>query len=111
MSFFIRFIKTYVLVLAVVMNFAYANDTKSPPAAATPAAQWVKAEIRKIDIENNKITLRHEPLTELNMGAMTMVFRVDDASLLKGLAVGDRIKFIPVSRAGQLLVLSIQKDE
>ncbi|MCE2871787.1 MAG: copper-binding protein [Oxalobacteraceae bacterium] len=111
MSFFVRFIQASVLVQAVVMNFAYANDTKAPPVAATPAAQWVKAEIRKIDIENNKITLRHEPLTELNMGAMTMVFRVDDGSLLKGLAVGDRIKFIPVNRAGQLLVISIQKDE
>lgn len=111
MSFFIRFIKTSVLVQAVVMNFAYANDTKPLPDVATSAAQWVKAEVRKIDIDNNKITLRHEPLTELNMGAMTMVFRVDDGSLLKGLTAGDRIKFIPVNRAGQLLIISIQKDE
>jgi Cu/Ag efflux protein CusF len=44
------------------------------------------------------------------MGAMTMVFRIDDASVLKRFAVGDRVKFIPESRAGQLFVTSIEKE-
>ena len=45
------------------------------------------------------------------MGAMTMVFRVDDAALLKRFAVGDRVKFIPDSRAGQLFVTLMEKDD
>jgi Cu/Ag efflux protein CusF len=45
------------------------------------------------------------------MGAMTMVFRVDDVALLKRFAVGDRVKFIPDSRAGQLFVTDMKKDD
>jgi Cu/Ag efflux protein CusF len=45
------------------------------------------------------------------MGAMTMVFRVDDKALLKQFAVGDRVKFIPDSRAGQLFVTEMKKDD
>lgn len=113
MNFFIRQLKTFFVIQAVVLNFAFAADTQSTPAPVDSASsmQWVRAEIRKIDPENSKVTLRHEALTQLSMGAMTMVFRVDDAALLKQFAVGDRVKFIPDSRAGQLFVTDMKKDD
>ncbi len=112
MKLLVRYLMALVLLQAVAFNVVYAADTPSSQASAerARAMQWVRAEIRKIDTENSKITLRHEPLIELNMGAMTMVFRVDDASMLRGFAVGDRVKFIPESRAGQLFVNLMEKD-
>ena len=112
MKLLVRYLLALVLLQAVVVNGTYAADTPSPQPSAESARamRWVRAEIRKIDAENSKVTLRHEPLTELNMGAMTMVFRVDDATMLRGFAVGDRVKFIPESRAGQLFVNFMEKD-
>ena len=113
MNYFFRLSMAFLLIQALVLSFAFAADTSSTPVAADSALskQWVRAEIRKIDPENSKVTLRHEALTQLSMGAMTMVFRVDDAALLKRFAVGDRVKFIPDSRAGQLFVTVMEKDE
>jgi len=113
MKFLVRFLAAIVVAPTLVLNFAFAADTQSTPAPADNARStlWVRAEIRKIDPENNKVTLRHEPLTQLSMGAMTMVFRVDDPTLLQHFAVGDRVKFIPDSRAGQLFVTVMEKDE
>jgi Cu(I)/Ag(I) efflux system protein CusF len=112
MKLLVHYLLTLVLVQAVVVNGTYAADTPSPQPSAenARAMKWVRAEIRKIDAENSKVTLRHEPLTELNMGAMTMVFRVDDATMLRGFAMGDRVKFVPESRAGQLFVNFMEKD-
>ena len=85
MKFLVRFLAAIVVAPTLVLNFAFAADTQSTPAPADNARStlWVRAEIRKIDPENNKVTLRHEPLTQLSMGAMTMVFRVDDPTLLQ----------------------------
>ena len=107
-----RYLLAMVLVQSTLLNVTMAADTPSSqsPLEINRSEQWVRAEIRKIDSENSKVTLRHEPLTELNMGAMTMVFRIDDASVLKRFAVGDRVKFIPESRAGQLFVTLIEKE-
>jgi Cu/Ag efflux protein CusF len=113
MKFLVSYLTAIMLSSTVVFNFAFAADTQPTPVAADSARsmQWVRAEIRKIDPENSKVTLRHEALTQLSMGAMTMVFRVDDAALLKQFAVGDRVKFIPDSRAGQLFVTDMKKDD
>lgn len=112
MNLLVRCLTAALVMQAVAFNGANAADTPSSQRSAESARAmpWVRAEIRKIDTENSKVTLRHEALTELNMGAMTMVFRVDDASMLRGFAVGDRVKFIPESRAGQLFVNFMEKD-
>lgn len=62
--------------------------------SAASYAQTGKAdgEVRKVDKETGKITLRHGPIEgELDMPAMSMVFQVKDASLLDTLKVGDRV--------------------
>jgi Cu/Ag efflux protein CusF len=113
MKYLVRYLAAITLAPILVVNIACAADTSSTPVAADSARsmQWVRAEIRKIDAENSKVTLRHEALTQLSMGAMTMVFRVDNPGLLQGFAVGDRVKFIPDSRAGQIFVTDMKKDE
>ena len=79
--------------------------------ANVQAAEKVNAEIRKIDAENGKVTLKHEVLTQFNMAAMTMVFRVDDPSLLQSFSVGDKVRFVPVKKNGQFFVQSMEKAD
>ncbi len=74
------------------------------------AENWVKAEVKAIDLEQVKITLKHEPLTEFDMPAMTMVFRVTDPTKLAGVAEGDKIEFVAGNENGQMIVKDLKKE-
>ena len=90
---------------------AHHEGEHAAPADSPATGAKVNAEIRKIDLENGKVTLKHEALTEFNMGAMTMVFRVEDPSLLKSFSVGDRVRFVPAKKNGQFVVSAMEKAE
>jgi Cu(I)/Ag(I) efflux system protein CusF len=60
------------------------------PALASPLSE---GEIRKVDKGAKKITIKHGPLVNLDMPAMTMVFQVKDPAILEKLKAGDRVKF------------------
>jgi len=78
--------------------------------AAPARAQTVSGEVRKIDEATGKITLKHGPIKTLDMDeGMTMVFRVQDISVLKQLKVGDKVKFDADRVDGQITVTKIQK--
>ena len=51
----------------------------------------VEAEVRRIDQNAGRISLRHGDIPNLDMPPMTMVFQVEDKALLEGVAVGDRV--------------------
>lgn len=72
-------------------------------------AQSVDGQVTKIDEAQQKITLRHGPIKNLDMSNMTMVFRVQDAAMLKKVKVGDRVKFEADRVDGQLTVTKIEK--
>jgi len=50
--------------------------------AQAPARDMAEAEVRKVDKDAKKITLKHGPIKNLDMPPMTMVFQVKDAALL-----------------------------
>jgi len=61
-----------------------ATVTEAPATAASPAAATATltdGDVRKVDLEQGKITLKHGPLENLGMPGMTMVFRIDAATL------------------------------
>jgi Cu(I)/Ag(I) efflux system periplasmic protein CusF len=71
-----------------------------------------EAEIRKIDLAAKKITLKHGPIKNLDMPAMTMVFQVKDAAVLEKLAqlsAGDKILFTAEEQQGALVVTGAEK--
>jgi Cu(I)/Ag(I) efflux system protein CusF len=69
-----------------------------------------EGEIRKVDPETGKITLRHGPIEgELEMPAMSMVFQVRDASLLNTLKVGDRVVATISKENGIFYIQSAEK--
>lgn len=67
--------------------------------------------VRKIDMKNAKITIRHGEIVNLDMPPMSMVFTVKDASLLKGVAKGDKVKFVAMEEGGKLFVTDIQSAD
>lgn len=76
--------------------------------AAAPA-QLVDGEVKKVDADAGKLTIRHGEMKHLGMPAMTMVFRTKDASMLGQVKAGDKIKFVAEKINGALTVTQIQK--
>jgi Cu/Ag efflux protein CusF len=81
--------------------------------AAIAQDAMVTGEVKKIDQSTGKISLKHGPIKKLDMEdeGMTMVFRVRDLSLLKGLKVGDKVKFDADRVDGQITVTRMQKTK
>jgi len=64
------------------------------------ATELTPGEVRKIDREARKITLRHGEIRNLDMPPMTMVFQVRDEALLERVKVGDKVIFTAEKNAG-----------
>lgn len=75
----------------------------APAAAKTPSAMS-EGEVRKVDMDAKKITLKHGPITNLDMPAMTMVFQVKDPVMLKSVKAGDKVKFTAEKSGGSYIV-------
>ncbi|MBR2691662.1 MAG: copper-binding protein [Aquamicrobium sp.] len=69
----------------------------------------VDGQVTKIDQAQGKITLKHGPITNLDMDAMTMVFVAADPAALKTVKVGDKVKFEADRVNGRLTVTRIEK--
>ena len=113
-------IKTLTAAFAIAAATAFAGTAfagdKGPDAAkAEPMksmtiaeADMTNAEVRKVDKDAKKITLKHEAIKNLDMPGMTMVFQVKDAALLDKAQAGDKIKFKAISEGGAIVVTDIQ---
>ena len=77
-------------------------------ASAAPTAALTEGEVKKVDQESSKVTLKHGEIKHLDMPGMTMVFTVRDKGLLATVKPGDKIKFMAVSEGGKLIVTDIQ---
>ncbi len=66
---------------------------KIAAAAITNDSDMTAGEIRKVDKETKKITIKHAEIKNLEMPAMTMVFQVKEAALLDKVQAGDKVKF------------------
>lgn len=73
-----------------------------------PAASMTEGEVKKIDLEAGKVTIKHGPITHMDMPGMTMVFIAKDKAALDKLKTGDKIKFKASSENGKLTASEIQ---
>lgn len=81
----------------------------APAAQASPqAAALTDGEVRKIDKDAGKLTIRHGEIKHLDMPPMTMVFVARDKALLDTVKVGDKIRFMVIDDNGKLVVTDIQ---
>lgn len=79
--------------------------------AALPAAAdgFVRGVIEEITTEPQRLTIAHEPIPNLDMEAMTMVFRIADPAMLDGLSVGQTIEFEASRVNGRLTVTALRQ--
>ncbi len=82
------------------------NDAKTKMPIAT--ADMVDGEIRKVDMDAKKITIKHGEIKNLDMPGMTMVFQVKDAAMLKKVKAGDKVRFTAEKAGGAIIVTNIE---
>lgn len=95
---------------AVAQQKADDHSAHHPAAtsAATPSAGLADGEVRKIDKEAAKLTLKHGEIKHLDMPPMTMVFLVKEPALLDKVKVGDKVKFRAEKTATGYVVTGIE---
>lgn len=85
-------------------SFAHAQQ-----ASATAAqTEMSDGEIKKVDKEAGKLTIKHGELKNLGMSSMTMVFKVQDPAMLDKVRQGDKVRFVADKVGGALTVTSIE---
>jgi Cu(I)/Ag(I) efflux system protein CusF len=77
-------------------------------AVAQNSADMATGEIRKIDKEAGKVTIRHGTIKSIDMPPMTMVFVVKNPALLDTLKQGDKVNFDVIQEDGKLVVTDLQ---
>ena len=107
-------------VLSASLSFSALAQTAAQNTAAAPTSEGVvakkmdpkdmsEAEVRKIDKDAKKVTLKHGPIKNLEMPGMTMVFQVKDATLFDKLVVGEKILFTAEQQQGAYVVTGAEK--
>jgi len=85
------------LLAALVLGAMFSSQALAGSHAVAPAkvadAAFSEAEVRKVDKDAGKITLKHGPIANLDMPAMSMVFRARDPAMLDKVKAGDKVRF------------------
>jgi uncharacterized cupredoxin-like copper-binding protein len=69
--------------------------------------EYTTGTIKKVDAKAGKVTIIHGPLVKLDMPAMTMVFRADEA-MIDSMSEGQEIEFVADRIEGKLTVTEIK---
>jgi Cu/Ag efflux protein CusF len=89
-----------------------AVDATSPPIVleetAAPGSAMTDGEVKKVDKDAGKLTIKHGPLRNLDMPSMTMVFRVKDPTMLDQVKEGDKIRFVADRVNGAITVVELK---
>ena len=87
-------------------SFAQATMDHSKMDMASPS--MTDGEVKKVDLEAGKVTIKHGHIMHMDMPGMTMVFTAKDKALLDQVKVGDKIRFMVSHEDGKMLVTDIQ---
>lgn len=96
--------------MKTLTRFIHAAILAAGTAAATGAFAQAMAdgEVRKVDKDNRKVTLKHGEIKSLDMPPMTMVFQVNDPAMLDKVKPGDKVQFSVVKDGTKLTVTEIK---
>lgn len=99
-----------VLLAGAFVAPAYAEEAHHKPGTtlSQAGASLSDGEIRKVDKDAKKITIKHGPLANLDMPPMTMVFQVTDPAMLDQVKAGDKVKFQAEKVGGAFTVTKIE---
>jgi Cu(I)/Ag(I) efflux system protein CusF len=75
---------------------------------ALAATDLTEAEVRKVDLDTNKVTLKHGEIRNLDMPPMTMVFQVKEPEMARQVKAGDKVRFSAEKIGGRLTITHIE---
>ena len=87
---------------------AQSNDQMPSVKVAQADASMADGEVRKVDKEAKKITMKHGEIKNLGMPGMTMVFQVKDPALLDKVRTGDKVRFHAENVNGAIVLTRIE---
>jgi Cu/Ag efflux protein CusF len=96
------------LLAATLAAPAFAQQPSSGDHVAHHADALADGEVRKVDKDAKKLTIKHGPIPNLEMPAMTMVFQVKDAQMLEQVKPGDKVRFEAQKLGGAFTVTRIE---
>jgi Cu(I)/Ag(I) efflux system periplasmic protein CusF len=88
-------------------HHAAASAAKNSAASST-STQMSEGEIRKVDKDAKKLTIKHGDLKNLGMPPMTMAFQVQDPAILDQVKAGDKVNFVAEQIGGKLAVTKVE---
>ena len=94
--------------MKLTRTFALAATLFAATLSMASAETFTKGVVKKIDAKAGKVTIIHEELVDLGMPAMTMVFRLAEATMLDSLSEGKEIEFVAARVEGKLTVAKLQ---
>lgn len=86
----------------------YESGMHGPVAVLEGGGTFTAGTVKKVDPKSGKVTIKHEELVDLEMPAMTMVFRVADDAMLEQLKAGDAIEFTAERVKGKLTITALK---
>lgn len=87
----------------------HAGHGTAKPAAAAAAGELADGEVRRIDKARGTVLLKHGEIKSVNMGAMTMSFKLKDPKMAEPLKEGDKVRFAVEQKGDDLIITSISK--
>ena len=109
------FISTTAMVVVSTLSFGAAARAAATPVggedivvAQANATDMTDGEVRKVDKDTKKITIKHGEIKNLDMPGMTMLFQVKDPAMLEMVKPGDKVKFRAEKAGGGIVVTEIQ---
>ncbi len=104
---------TYASLMPAFAQTAPAPSAATPSTAAAAAAgsAMTEGEVRKVDKDTKKITLKHGEIKNLGMPPMTMVFQVSDPAMLEKVKTGDKVRFKATGEGGKYTVTQIEPSK
>ena len=96
------------VMLAVPVTATNHLNAASPPVNPAAESPLIDGEVRRVDKDAKKLSIRHGPITNLDMPAMTMVFQVKDPAMLDQVKAGDKVRFVVEKSGGAYTVTHLE---
>lgn len=105
-----KHLQKIIFAVSIGLSLASVGTTASAQQASAPANQAAMSdgEIKKVDKDAGKLTIKHGELKNLGMPGMTMVFKVQDPAMLDQVKQGDKVRFAADKVGGALTVTAIE---
>jgi len=97
--------RTLTSVMAMVLALAGSSlSLHSSQAAELPV---VEGKVVAIEAKTDNLTIAHDAIPNLDVGATTMVFKAANSNMIKKIKMGEKVRFSAVRMNGQPTITSL----